>query len=607
MLAGTPRISGGDGTGGGGVTSVFGRSGAVTAQSGDYTTTLVTEGTNLYFTNARALASTLTGYVSGAGTISSTDSILSAIQKLNGNIGALVTGVSSVSNSDGTLTISPTTGAVVASLALGHANTWTGVQTYTKGIISSITTPDELFFSATSSNTHSLQFGIGQGSIASTGTNFIRNDGSVVMGFIGTTAISFPIGVFDGPFSGTWKFRGPQGGSTATTSFMFSPDTFDQGSMNPTSGSQINFKLGGDTNEIWNPISGNATFTTLSLNPNINMTGTASGAVTDFLINRTETAVLGTQKFASFQVGGTEMFSVNNKGLVLAGTSNSDGVAGYAFVGFPTSGFFKNATGGANMDIQLAGQTYFQLNNNFIYSSKAYANGSTENNCQFTLSTTGMTLQRNIADATAANAVLTITRSSATSLADILSITTTTNTLTSGVTRGLTILTNYNQASGTAVNTDFLINRVVQTAVGSGAQFLADWQVVGTSKFNVNNIGLMNSIHLGGISGTPTIAAGVGAGTSPTVTVTGTDTAGVVNVTTGTLPTLAAVIFTVTFNVGYATAPYIEFSPANANTALLSGATMVFATSTTTTFSFTAGATALTAATGYSWNYHSIQ
>jgi hypothetical protein len=37
--------------------------------------------------------------------------------------------VSSVSNSDSTLTISPTTGAVVASLNLAHANTWTGAQT----------------------------------------------------------------------------------------------------------------------------------------------------------------------------------------------------------------------------------------------------------------------------------------------------------------------------------------------------------------------------------------------------------------------------------------------------------------------------------------------
>ena len=38
--------------------------------------------------------------------------------------------VSSVANSDGTLTISPTTGAVVASLNLAHANTWSAIQTF---------------------------------------------------------------------------------------------------------------------------------------------------------------------------------------------------------------------------------------------------------------------------------------------------------------------------------------------------------------------------------------------------------------------------------------------------------------------------------------------
>ena len=47
-------------TGGGGsvgaISSVFGRTGAITAQSGDYTTTQVTEGANLYFTTARAAA-----------------------------------------------------------------------------------------------------------------------------------------------------------------------------------------------------------------------------------------------------------------------------------------------------------------------------------------------------------------------------------------------------------------------------------------------------------------------------------------------------------------------------------------------------------------------
>jgi hypothetical protein len=38
--------------------------------------------------------------------------------------------VASVTNLDGTLTISPTTGAVIASLALGHANNWTATQTF---------------------------------------------------------------------------------------------------------------------------------------------------------------------------------------------------------------------------------------------------------------------------------------------------------------------------------------------------------------------------------------------------------------------------------------------------------------------------------------------
>lgn len=45
-------------------------------------TTAVTEGTRLYFTTARAIASPLTGYVATSGTITITDTILTAIQKL---------------------------------------------------------------------------------------------------------------------------------------------------------------------------------------------------------------------------------------------------------------------------------------------------------------------------------------------------------------------------------------------------------------------------------------------------------------------------------------------------------------------------------------------
>jgi hypothetical protein len=73
------------------VSSVNGYTGAVSLVTSD-----VPESGSLYFTNARAIGSTLTGYTSGSGVVAATDTILQAIQKLNGNVSGLVTGVSSV-------------------------------------------------------------------------------------------------------------------------------------------------------------------------------------------------------------------------------------------------------------------------------------------------------------------------------------------------------------------------------------------------------------------------------------------------------------------------------------------------------------------------------
>jgi hypothetical protein len=56
------------------VTSVFGRTGAVVATSGDYTTTLVTEGTNLYFTDSRARLAL--SFVAGSGAYNSTTGVI---------------------------------------------------------------------------------------------------------------------------------------------------------------------------------------------------------------------------------------------------------------------------------------------------------------------------------------------------------------------------------------------------------------------------------------------------------------------------------------------------------------------------------------------------
>lgn len=67
----------------------------------------------------------LTSLATSAGTFLAVDP--------NGKVIATTTptgAVTSVSNSDGTLTISPTSGAVIASLALTHPNTWTGLQSF---------------------------------------------------------------------------------------------------------------------------------------------------------------------------------------------------------------------------------------------------------------------------------------------------------------------------------------------------------------------------------------------------------------------------------------------------------------------------------------------
>jgi len=58
----------------GGVSSVFGRTGTVVAVSGDYTTTQVTEGTNLYYTDLRSRAAL--SFVAGSGAYNSTTGVI---------------------------------------------------------------------------------------------------------------------------------------------------------------------------------------------------------------------------------------------------------------------------------------------------------------------------------------------------------------------------------------------------------------------------------------------------------------------------------------------------------------------------------------------------
>ena len=107
------------------------------------------------------------------------------------------------------------------------------------------------------------------------------------------------------------------------------------------------------------------------------------------------------------------------------------------------------------------------------------------------------------------------------------------------------------------------------------------------------------------VSATPTYLAGAGAGTGPTISVTGNNLGGQISVLTGSGPTASSVVATVVFNGSYVTGPVsVVLSPGNANTAALTGAGKVYVgTFGATNFTITVGSSALSATTQYLWNY----
>lgn len=107
--------------------------------------------------------------------------------------------------------------------------------------------------------------------------------------------------------------------------------------------------------------------------------------------------------------------------------------------------------------------------------------------------------------------------------------------------------------------------------------------------------------------GTPTIAAGTGAGTTPTLTLAGNDRAGRISVLTGTSPAASATVATVTFSTPYGAAPRaVILTPAGPISAALSGNAAVYLDSASTTaaiFVLKVGTSPLAALTTYLWHY----
>jgi hypothetical protein len=105
----------------------------------------------------------------------------------------------------------------------------------------------------------------------------------------------------------------------------------------------------------------------------------------------------------------------------------------------------------------------------------------------------------------------------------------------------------------------------------------------------------------------PSIAAGTGAGTGPTISVSGTDQGGVISITTGTAPATSATLATVTFSVAYGASPKaVLIAPAEVNSAALVVAARPYedqASRAAASFVLKTGSTALAASTAYKWNY----
>lgn len=116
--------------------------------------------------------------------------------------------------------------------------------------------------------------------------------------------------------------------------------------------------------------------------------------------------------------------------------------------------------------------------------------------------------------------------------------------------------------------------------------------------------------HFGGTGSAPTIAAGTGAGTSPTIALDANAHDGAFDIilTTGSTPTASGVIATVSFNAAYANqvhcpTPGVE----NAATAALSGTSAVISTPSNVNYVLTAGSAGLAASTAYRWSVTCVQ
>ena len=475
---------------------------------------VVSVGNATTMSNSAVIGKVLTGYSPAAGIVVATDSILAAIQKVDGNTIALATSVSGSLNYKGVWNASTNTPTLVSG-------------TGTKG----------WYYKVSVAGSTSID-GISQWNqgdvIAYNGTTWDKIDGlgsevvSVVgqVGVVTASQISAAISGLNFNTSGT----------AGTVTNAAQPNITSVGTLTGlTTSAAINvngFSIGNgggtDINSVW-----------------IGRYTTATGNTGGF------NTVIGKQSATTLTSGGNNtLIGASSNGAITTGTNNS--TLGNNVLGANTTGSYLTAVG-----YQTGG-------------TGTYTNTTGNNNTWLgAFSGPGTTTQLSNATAIGYGA---------------------TNLNSNEMVLGNSSLTSVTTAAAITAGGGFIGHASLDLPLTGGTLS-----------------GSLSVPHIVGNSTPPSITAGASAGTSPTVSVTGTDLAFSITITTGTSPAASGVIATVTFNTAYGSSPKKHVTPTNASAASLSGANMVYPTSTTTTFVLNANTTALSASTTYTFDVICVQ
>lgn len=511
------------------------------------TDSMIEGSTNKFYTDARARAAiSLTTTGSGAATYSSSTGVLNIPTPAGGGA------VSSVSD-DGraTLTVSPTTGAVLAGINLGNSNTFTVNQ----GISNTGGTANGFLVNATSS-----------ASLASIG---VQNDKGGFSG--GTGGAGFGM---NGSAVGGGK-----------NNLAFFGNYYSGGGLQFLAGgvegmrmdSTRHVGIGTTTPAMVLDISTTITDNNLALRnatansyANASFFNSANAEAQIFHSGTTySSGVFGSSQFvfAAPGAGGVNISAYNAAGTILLGTGGTSTASVRQRIlanGNHLFGYGATTTDNAAL-LQIAANT---TTNAQLFLTGSAADVSSPTNGMLWYNSTAHTL--NFRDNGA-----------------------TTNLLAAAVTganpSGTIGLTAVNGSATTYLRSD-------------GAPALSQAITPTWTNLHTFSAGILTS-QIKGSGSAPGNSAGTGMGTGPTgISIIGKDIGGQIQFTTGTLPTGSATIITVTYNTAFPNASFVTITPA-ADQTLLTGETGVYVAATTTGFALKSGATGLAAGVTYTWYY----